>query len=79
MKKITLIILILSAGCTSISNVKELDFGITGLEMEFYPSTPEQPDITIWDRRNDIERIYREKKNFQDKRKYSELMSRDKK
>ena len=65
MKKITLIILILSAGCTSISNVKELDFGITGLEMEFYPSTPEQPDITIWDRRNDIERIYREKKNFQ--------------
>ena len=79
MKKITLIILILSAGCTSISNVKELDFGITGLEMEFYPSTPEQPDITIWDRRNDIERIYREKKNFQNKRKYSELMSRDKK
>jgi hypothetical protein len=74
MKKITLIILILSAGCTSISNVKELDFGITGLEMEFYPSTPEQPDITIWDRRNDIERIYREKKNFQNKRKYSELL-----
>ena len=79
MKKTTLIILILLAGCTSISNVKELDFGITGLEMEFYPSTPEQPDITIWDRRNDIERIYREKKNFQNKRKYPELMSRDKK
>tara|TARA_R110000824_G_scaffold11183_2_gene48485 strand:+ start:46 stop:285 length:240 start_codon:yes stop_codon:yes gene_type:complete len=74
MKKITLIILILLAGCTSISNVKELDFGITGLEMEFYPSTPEQPDITIWDRRNDIERIYREKKNFQNKGKYPELM-----
>ena len=74
MKKITLIILILLTGCTSISNVKELDFGITGLEMEFYPSTPEQPDITIWDRRNDIERIYREKKNLQQKAEYLKLM-----
>ena len=37
MKKITLILFILLTGCTSISNVKELDFGITGLEMEFYP------------------------------------------
>ena len=79
MKKITLIILILSAGCTSISNVKELDFGITGLEMEFYPSTPEQPDITIWDRKNDIERIYREKKSLQQKAEYLKLMPRSKK
>jgi len=79
MKKITLIVLILLTGCTSISNVKELDFGITGLEMEFYPSTPEQPDITIWDRRNDIERIYREKKNRENRREYPKLMSRDKK
>ena len=79
MKKITLIVLILSAGCTSISNLKEVDFGITGLEMEFYPSTTEQPDITIWDRRSDIERIYREKKNLQNKKEYPELMSRDKK
>ncbi len=79
MKKITLIILILLTGCTSISNVKELDFGITGLEMEFYPSTPEQPDITIWDRRNDIERIYREKKNLQQKAEYLKLMPRSKK
>ena len=62
MKKITLILFILLTGCTSVSNIKEIDFSITGLEMEFYPSTPEQPDITIWDRRSDIERIYREKK-----------------
>jgi hypothetical protein len=79
MKKITLIILILLTGCTSVSNIKELDFGITGLEMEFYPSTPEQPDITIWDRRRDIEEIYKEKKNLQNKRKYSELMPLKKK
>jgi len=76
MKKITLIILILLTGCTSISNIKELDFGITGLEMEFYPSTPEQPDITIWDRRNDIERIYREKTNPRNRKEYPELMPR---
>ena len=79
MKKITLIIFILLTGCTSVSNIKEIDFSITGLEMEFYPSTPEEPDITIWDRRRDIERIYREKKNRQNKRKYPELMSRDEK
>ena len=79
MKKITLILYILLTGCTSVSNIKEIDFSITGLEMEFYPSTPEQPDITIWDRRSDIERIYREKKNLQNKRRYPELMSRDKK
>ena len=79
MKKITLIALILLAGCTSVSNLKEVDFGITGLEMEFYPSTPEQPDITIWDRRNDIERIYREKKNLQQKAEYLKLMPRSKK
>ncbi len=79
MKKITVIIFILLTGCTSVSNIKEIDFSITGLEMEFYPSTPEEPDITIWDRRRDIERIYREKKNRQNKRKYPELMSRDEK
>ena len=79
MKKTTLILFILLTGCTSVSNIKEIDFSITGLEMEFYPSTPEQPDITIWDRRSDIERIYREKKNLQNKRRYPELMSRDKK
>ena len=79
MKKITLIIFIFLTGCTSVSNIKEIDFSITGLEMEFYPSTPEQPDITIWDRRNDIERIYREKKNRQNRREYPELMSRDEK
>ena len=79
MKKITLILFILLTGCTSVSNIKEIDFSITGLEMEFYPSTPEQPDITIWDRRSDIERIYREKKNRQNKREYSELMPMSKK
>ena len=79
MKKITLILFILLTGCTSVSNIKEIDFSITGLEMEFYPSTPEHQDITIWDRRSDIERIYREKKNLQNKRRYPELMSRDKK
>ena len=76
MKKITLIILILLTGCTSISNIKELDFGITGLEMEFYPSTPEQPDITIWDRRRDIEEIYKEKTNPRNRKEYPELMPR---
>jgi len=79
MKKITLILLILLTGCTSISNIKELDFGITGLEMEFYPSTPEQPDITIWDRRSDIDKIYREKKNLQQEAEYLKLMPRSKK
>ena len=76
MKKITLIIFILLTGCTSVSNIKEIDFSITGLEMEFYPSTPEQPDITIWDRRNDIERIYREKTNPRNRKEYPELMPR---
>ena len=76
MKKITVIIFILLTGCTSVSNIKEIDFSITGLEMEFYPSTPEQPDITIWDRRNDIERIYREKTNPRNRKKYPELMPR---
>ena len=79
MKKITLILLILLTGCTSISNIKELDFGITGLEMEFYPSTPEQPDITIWDRRSDIDKINREKKNLQQEAEYLKLMPRSKK
>ena len=65
MKKITLIILILSAGCTSVSNLKEVDFGITGLEMEFYQSTPLQKDITLFENRSDIDRIYHEKKNSQ--------------
>ena len=65
MKKITLIILILSAGCTSVSNLKEVDFGITGLEMEFYPSAPIQPDITLFNNRAIIDRVYHEKKNSQ--------------
>ena len=30
------------AGCKSLPNVKELDFSITGLELEFYPSHPDQ-------------------------------------
>ena len=60
MKKITLIVLILSAGCTGISTLKEVNFGITGLEMEFYPSAPTQPDITF-DRRSAIDKIYKEK------------------
>ena len=65
MKKITLIVLILSAGCTSVSNLKEVDFGITGLEMEFYPSAPIQPDITLFNNRAIIDRVYHEKKNSQ--------------
>ena len=66
MKKITLIILILLAGCTSISNVKELDFGITGLEMEFYPSVLlTQPDITLYGiAETIIERIYTTKRKI---------------
>ena len=74
MKKITLTALILLSGCTSISNVKELDFGITGLEMEFYPSAPTQPDITLFNNRSIIDRAYYEKKNFQNKTNYSKLM-----
>ena len=63
MKKMTLIVLILSAGCTSVSNLKEVDFGITGLEMEFYPSAPIQPDINLFNNRAIIDRVYNEKKN----------------
>ena len=74
MKKITLIILILSAGCTSVSNLKEVDFGITGLEMEFYPSVPTQPDVTLFNNRAIIDRVYHEKKNLQKKTNYPELM-----
>ena len=74
MKKITLIVLILSAGCTSVSNLKEVDFGITGLEMEFYPSAPIQPDITLFNNRAIIDRVYHEKKNSQNKTSDPELM-----
>ena len=79
MKKITLIILILLTGCTSISNLKEVDFGITGLEMEFYPSAPTQPDITLFNNRALIDRAYYEKKNSQQKVDSSKLMPRSKK
>ena len=74
MKKTTLIVLILSAGCTSVSNLKEVDFGITGLEMEFYPSAPIQPDITLFNNKAIIDRVYHEKKNLQNKTNYPELM-----
>ena len=74
MKKTTLIVLILLSGCTSVSNIKELDFGITGLEMEFYPSAPTQPDLTLLNNRAIIDRAYYEKKNLQSKTNYSELM-----
>ena len=74
MKKITLIILILSAGCTSVSNLKEVDFGITGLEMEFYPSVPTQPDVTLFNNRAIIDRAYHEKKNLPNKTNDPELM-----
>ena len=30
-------------------NIKEVDFGITGLEMEFYPSHPSQEEKSIFD------------------------------
>ena len=70
----TLIVLILSAGCTRVSNLKEVDFGITGLEMEFYPSAPIQPDITLFNNRAIIDRVYHEKKNLQKKTNYPELM-----
>ena len=79
MKKITLIVLILSSGCTSISNLKEVDFGITGLEMEFYQSTPTQPDITLFNNRAIIDRAYHEKKNLQNKTNDPELMPLKKK
>ena len=74
MKKITLIVLTLLAGCTSISNLKEVDFGITGLEMEFYPSVPTQPDVTLFNNRAIIDRAYDEKKNLQNKTNDPELM-----
>ena len=74
MKKITLIVLTLLAGCTSISNLKEVDFGITGLEMEFYPSVPTQPDVTLFNNRAIIDRSYDEKKNLQNKTNDPELM-----
>ena len=74
MKKITLIVLTLLAGCTSISNLKEVDFGITGLEMEFYPSVPTQPDVTLFNNRAIIDRAYDEKKNLQIKTNDPELM-----
>ncbi len=61
MKKIVIIILMLLTGCTSISNLKEVDFGITGLEMEFYESAPSHKDITIFDHRANIDKIYKEK------------------
>jgi len=32
------------SGCSSLRNLKELDFGITGLELEFYPSHPSQEE-----------------------------------
>ena len=79
MKKIALIVLILSAGCTGISNLKEVNFGITGLEMEFYPSVPTQPDITLFNNRALIDRAYYEKKNSQQKEDSSKLMPRSKK
>ena len=74
MKKITLTVLVLLTGCTSISNIKELDFGITGLEMEFYPSTPTEPDITLFNNRSIIDKAYYEKKNLHNKTNYPELM-----
>tara|TARA_Y100000310_G_scaffold255396_1_gene262823 strand:- start:64 stop:303 length:240 start_codon:yes stop_codon:yes gene_type:complete len=79
MKKVTLIVLILSAGCTSISNLKEVDFGITGLEMEFYPSVPTQPDITLFNNRALIDSAYHEKKNSQQKVNNPKLMPLGKK
>ena len=46
-----LLILVLAAlaigigsGCKSMTNVREIDLSITGLEMEFYPSHPSQED-----------------------------------
>jgi|TARA_R100000093_G_C1902003_1_gene60170 hypothetical protein len=81
MKKITLTILLLLTGCASVPNVKELDFGITGLEMEFYePSAPTQEEGGIfkkssWFSHNaDIDRVYNEKKNRSSRVKYPELM-----
>jgi hypothetical protein len=51
-----IVIILLSAllvwcgsGCGSLRNVKEIDFGITGLEMEFYPSHPSQEEKSIFD------------------------------
>ena len=37
------------AGCGSVRNIKEVDFGITGLEMEFYPNHPSQEEKSIFD------------------------------
>ena len=39
--------IVCGSGCGSLRNIKEVDFGITGLEMEFYPSHPfqEEPGI----------------------------------
>ena len=50
MKRYLLILVLASlaigigSGCKSMTNVREIDLSITGLEMEFYPSHPSQED-----------------------------------
>lgn len=50
MKRYLLILVLASlaigigSGCKSMTNVREIDLSITGLEMEFYPSHPSQEE-----------------------------------
>ena len=42
-------VIFVGAGCGSLRNVKEIDFGFGGLEMEFYPAHPSQEEKSIFD------------------------------
>ena len=42
-------VIFVGAGCGSLRNVKEIDFGFGGLEMEFYPVHPSQEEKSIFD------------------------------
>ena len=60
MKIIIALVSIFHMGCTSLPNLKEVDFSITGLEMEFYEDR-EKP--IIYNYNADIERRYHERKS----------------
>ena len=79
MKKITAMASIFLMGCASVPNLKEVDLSITGLEMEFYPSSPSQEDRSIFDYSADIDQIYNTKKNEQKLVNLPELMPMTKK
>ena len=76
MKKITALAYILLMGCTSVTNLKEVDLSITGLEMEFY-ETRKAP--VVLDYNTDIEKMYQERKNRDKVTNYGKLMPMTKK